>query len=105
MALVKCPECGTEVSDKAAACPKCAYPIANPHQSPSPIKVQTIEQTSKQIKLQILLSTLILLIGVVMFVFGAGTNESGPAGFGGLLAVVGLVWLIITYFRRWWHHG
>ena len=28
MALIKCPECGTEVSDKAAACPKCAYPIA-----------------------------------------------------------------------------
>ncbi len=27
MALIKCPECGTEVSDKAVACPKCAYPI------------------------------------------------------------------------------
>ncbi|MDR0838838.1 MAG: zinc ribbon domain-containing protein [Oscillospiraceae bacterium] len=27
MALIKCPECGTEVSDKAASCPKCAYPI------------------------------------------------------------------------------
>ncbi|MCL2598473.1 MAG: hypothetical protein FWD76_00990 [Firmicutes bacterium] len=28
MALIKCPECGREVSDKAAACPQCAYPIA-----------------------------------------------------------------------------
>ena len=28
MALIKCPECGTEVSDKAKACPRCAYPIA-----------------------------------------------------------------------------
>ena len=27
MALIKCPECGAEVSDKAAACPRCAYPI------------------------------------------------------------------------------
>ena len=27
MALIKCPECGTEVSDKAAACPRCAYPL------------------------------------------------------------------------------
>ena len=27
MALIKCPECGTEVSDKAEKCPKCAYPI------------------------------------------------------------------------------
>lgn len=28
MALINCPECGTEVSDKAGACPKCAFPIA-----------------------------------------------------------------------------
>jgi hypothetical protein len=27
MALVKCTECGTEVSDRAAACPKCANPM------------------------------------------------------------------------------
>ncbi len=30
MALIKCPECGTEVSDKAMTCPKCAYPIQKP---------------------------------------------------------------------------
>lgn len=28
MALIKCPECGTMVSDKARTCPQCAYPIA-----------------------------------------------------------------------------
>jgi len=28
MALVKCPECGSEVSSLAEACPRCAYPIA-----------------------------------------------------------------------------
>lgn len=27
MALIKCPECDTEVSDKAEKCPKCAYPL------------------------------------------------------------------------------
>lgn len=27
MALIKCPECGTEVSDKAQNCSKCGYPI------------------------------------------------------------------------------
>ncbi len=29
MALIKCPECGNEVSDKAPVCPKCAFPIAD----------------------------------------------------------------------------
>ncbi len=28
MALIYCPECGTQVSDQAPACVKCAYPIA-----------------------------------------------------------------------------
>lgn len=28
MALIKCPECGNEVSDKANVCPKCGYPIS-----------------------------------------------------------------------------
>ena len=27
MALVECPECGTSVSEKAASCPKCGYPM------------------------------------------------------------------------------
>ena len=29
MALIKCPECGREISDKAASCPNCGYPIMN----------------------------------------------------------------------------
>src|SRR5512147_1382617 len=29
MALIKCPECASEISDKAASCPKCGYPIAS----------------------------------------------------------------------------
>lgn len=27
MALIRCPECEAEVSDKATSCPKCGYPI------------------------------------------------------------------------------
>lgn len=27
MALIKCPECNSEVSDKAKSCPKCGCPI------------------------------------------------------------------------------
>lgn len=27
MAIIKCPECGQDVSDKATSCPKCGYPI------------------------------------------------------------------------------
>ena len=29
MALIKCPECGRQVSDKARACPGCGCPVAD----------------------------------------------------------------------------
>lgn len=29
MALIKCPECGKEISNKAQTCPNCGYPIQN----------------------------------------------------------------------------
>ena len=29
MALIKCPECGKEISDKAKACIHCGYPLEN----------------------------------------------------------------------------
>ena len=33
MALIKCPECGKEISDKAGACPHCGCPIGNTEQA------------------------------------------------------------------------
>ncbi len=34
MSLIKCPECGREISDKAAACPNCGAPV-----NPNPVQV------------------------------------------------------------------
>lgn len=36
MPLIPCPDCGTEVSDRAPVCPKCGRPIAPPVMPPSP---------------------------------------------------------------------
>lgn len=36
MPLIPCPDCGTEVSDQAKACPKCGRPVRKP--LPEPIK-------------------------------------------------------------------
>lgn len=38
MALITCPECGNQVSDKAAACPKCGAPIAAPPKPPPKVE-------------------------------------------------------------------
>ena len=35
MALIKCPECGNMISDKAIKCPKCGCPVGRPSIQPS----------------------------------------------------------------------
>lgn len=35
MSLIKCPECGKEVSDKASACPNCGCPLSSPNSTPT----------------------------------------------------------------------
>ena len=34
MALINCPECGKEISDKAVACPSCGYPLLKTENQP-----------------------------------------------------------------------
>ena len=34
MALITCPECSSEISDRAASCPKCGAPIASTTEAP-----------------------------------------------------------------------
>jgi len=36
VALITCPECGTEVSDQALACVRCGFPINPPRAAPAP---------------------------------------------------------------------
>lgn len=35
MAIIKCPECQKEISDKAISCPYCGYPLNTPIETPS----------------------------------------------------------------------
>ena len=48
MALIECPECSREISDKAKSCPNCAYPVAETVKSnPVPSTSQPLQPKSK----------------------------------------------------------
>lgn len=106
MALIKCPECGIEVSDRAESCPKCAYPTAGGGTTQAHGgKTQTIEQTSKRYKLQQLLSTFLIIGSVIVMIVGFSGESSGAGAFGMLGLIAGLIWFIGVRFISWWHHG
>jgi DNA-directed RNA polymerase subunit RPC12/RpoP len=94
MALIKCPECSTEVSDKAEKCPKCAYPILGQ-------SIQTIEQTSKIYKKQIIYGLLVLVLGFIILF--SSKSDSGK-NWGAFIALMGFVWFLFAKVSIWWHH-
>lgn len=52
MALIECPECNKEISDKVKACPHCGYPFDiksknNPQQTPNNVSSNKLDLTNK----------------------------------------------------------
>ena len=90
MALIKCAECGNDVSDKAPFCPHCGVAIAN-QSEPIPVEGTMEQQTSteqskgekKKIspKIMIVLGIVIVAIMVLFVVFlqGQGNKIRLPA--------------------------
>ena len=65
MALVACPDCGTQVSDQAPACPKCARPLRAQQPAPSAPKKGMSGCAISAIVVGVLF-ILVFIIGVVV---------------------------------------
>ncbi|MES2006955.1 MAG: zinc-ribbon domain-containing protein [Patescibacteria group bacterium] len=97
MALIKCSECGKDVSDKAVSCPFCGNPIA-PSTAPttpaSAPEIVTIQQTKKSWKLLWLVSVILLLIGLGQL--------GGNAPIGWMCIFFAVVLFVISKIGAWW---
>ena len=93
MALIECPECGWEVSDTAARCPKCAYSLGA---GTPPIPPPAVKRGSKREWMMPALSV-VAKLGVGSFLFGLGIAEDEYTGVMGGLIVGGSA--IPTFIR------
>lgn len=109
--LVKCLECGNEVSSQASSCPKCGHPVAP---SPQPAHVpQPAQQPEKKIShsagwislaaflfanfTPAILAPILVLVALV---FAAKELSAGNKIFGGLVLALSLLqgWFVIDHF-------
>ena len=103
MALIKCEECGKEVSNKAASCPNCGAPISTLKETKATgVQLITIQETSKIFKLHAVISVFLIIIGIIWLI--VGINSADPSGMSVLFIFVGLVWFTVNRIRIWWHH-
>ncbi|OGY35235.1 MAG: hypothetical protein A3D99_01010 [Candidatus Andersenbacteria bacterium RIFCSPHIGHO2_12_FULL_45_11] len=87
MALIKCPECKKEISDKAGACPSCGYSV----------KAITVEQTSKKYKNEQIVGAVLIVVGMVMII----SREY----WGAIPCFIGLVVIIHAKSGAWYNNG
>jgi len=98
MALIKCSECGKEISDKAGACPSCGNPVRNQLVAVDKNEeVIEIIQTSKRWKRKYLWGLAFMFGG--LFVFA----KSAVLAF--LLIFTGGFIIVIASIGAWWTNG
>ena len=90
MALIKCSECGKEVSNKAAACLSCGALFESEAKGSGVKRLTTTQRTSKSIKLQGALAGIMIIVGIYSM--------------DALILSIGFIWFIMNRTRKWWHH-
>lgn len=105
--LVKCPECANDVSDAAAACPKCGHPMQASAAAPSPTPTpQKVSHSSGWISLgaflfasftPAILAPIFVLAGLI---FAGKELSGGGKKFGALVLCLSLLqgWFVLDHF-------
>ncbi|MDO8453262.1 MAG: zinc ribbon domain-containing protein [Sulfurimonas sp.] len=97
--MIECPECQKQVSDSAHSCVNCGYPIKGKIEvGAGGEKITTVQNTGKSLKVHMLVSGAIALIGGLMMLGGA------PVG-GVVLIAISIAYTAITRVRIWWNHS
>jgi len=94
MALIKCKECGKEVSDKAAACPGCGAPIApsSPVVSLKPSSHANVTRTGAKWEG---IGFILIILGMFMLFVG----NPFVAVTGGIAILVGFIVFLVGRFK------
>lgn len=97
MALIPCPECGRQVSDKAASCPQCAHPLSVASAPGRAGPVPTIDVVAPRAPLQIRQVGVLLgliLVGGGVFMFSTMNLSDKGTLIAGVLCLLGVAELV-----------
>lgn len=103
MSLIKCPECGKEVSDKATACPYCGNPRSQA--SKTLVQMDSAPNKRRKYRVRFLIFAPMFFFGsifsMIAFFTGITNGNFGWAGIWFLVALVGLIGLIVSAIGSW----
>lgn len=102
MALIKCPECGKDISNTTENCIHCGY-FLNKKQHVSNVTKVLIEQTDKRWKKLKLISLLIFVFGFIL-IFGSIGTSNTITSIGSFSVFISIFVYYYAVFNTWWEH-
>lgn len=114
MSLIKCNECGKEISDKAVSCPNCGFPLQenfiNLDKSRElNVNIKKYELTNKKWKAKLIISISLVILGLISFIISIFLDNSLVSIFwtvaSFLFMVVGGILFFVAAIGHWWERG
>jgi hypothetical protein len=91
MALISCPECGNEISDKAVSCPSCGVPISDDNKTSKDGPHISVTRTGAKWEG---IGFLLIVGGMI---YGMATGPENHAG--GVAVGIGFILFLIGRFK------
>ena len=70
MALIKCPECNREISDKVKNCPHCGYPLTKSEDDTQKVEISSVNIKIKEKNKRKIVLTIIIICCVILGIIG-----------------------------------
>ena len=99
MALIKCSECGKDVSDKASNCPNCGNPANQVNKTI--VQMDTAPHKRRKYRVRILIFMPMFIIGLPLAVFNLFSGDEGRFIVWLLVGVVGFIGTIASAIGSW----
>lgn len=99
--MIKCTECGRDISDQASTCPACGIQLKEI--AVETTKPVTIELTSKKWKVIKLFAWPAVILGFLWYI--SGMQQPVPptsSGVGAMFLFFGIIGLIVAKLGAWW---
>ena len=99
MSLIKCKECGKEISDQATMCPYCGCPTGQMRKTL--VQIDTAPKKRRKYRVRFLIFAPMFFLGVLFTMGSIASGEGGKLAFWFITGLVGFIGMVVSAIGSW----